>query len=159
MTDKRREEKKEERRRKRGEEKRREETRREKKQDSRRDKKGKIKEKMQRDKDERKKFFFVKNVLRPSNPPGEVAQNVSKKSLSDELFLNFSSKVQNLTVFSIMYMIRIRFFGPSELIQKYFRAARYWSLSRCVTTATTSIVSELSVAFASRCVAWRVCHQ
>ena len=41
--------------------------------------------------------FFQKNV---SNPPDELAQNVSKKkSLSDELFLHFSSKVQNLTVF------------------------------------------------------------
>ena len=30
----------------------------------------------------------------------------------------FSSKVQNLTVFSIIYMIRIRFFGPEELFQK-----------------------------------------
>ena len=46
-------------------------------------------------------FFFAKNVSRPSNPPDELAQNVSKKkkSLSDELFLHFSSKVQNLTVF------------------------------------------------------------
>ena len=35
-----------------------------------------------------------------------------RKSLSDELFLHFSSKVQNLTVFSITYMIRIRFLGP-----------------------------------------------
>ena len=47
-----------------------------------------------------------------------------KKSLSDELFLHFSSKVQNLTVFSIIYMIRIRCFGPGELIQKYFSAAQ-----------------------------------
>ena len=37
-----------------------------------------------------------------------------KKNLSDELFLHFSSKVQNLTVFSIIYMIRIRFFGPEN---------------------------------------------
>ena len=28
-------------------------------------------------------------------------------------------------MFSIIYMIRIRFFGPQELIQKHFRAARY----------------------------------
>ena len=48
-----------------------------------------------------------------------------KKNFSDELFLHFSSKVQNLTVFSIIYMIRIRFFGPGELIQKYFSAAQY----------------------------------
>ena len=46
------------------------------------------------------------------HPPDELAQHVSKKSLSDELFLHFSSKVENLTVFSIIYMIRIRFFGP-----------------------------------------------
>ena len=60
--------------------------------------------------DERKDaFVFEKNVSEPSNPPDELAQNVSKKkqTLSDELFLHFSSKVQNLTVFSIIYMIRI----------------------------------------------------
>ena len=34
---------------------------------------------MKRDKDERKSFFFAKNVSRPSNPPDELAQNVSKK--------------------------------------------------------------------------------
>ena len=47
-----------------------------------------------------------------------------KKSPSDELFLHFSAKVQNLAVFSIIYIIRIRFFGPGELIQNYFRAAQ-----------------------------------
>ena len=36
------------------------------------------------------------------------------------------SKVQNLTVFSIIYMIRIRFFGPGELIQKYFSAPQFF---------------------------------
>ena len=39
-----------------------------------------------------------------------------KKSLSDELFLHFSSNVQNLTVFSSIYMIRIRFFGPGGFV-------------------------------------------
>ena len=34
---------------------------------------------------------------------------------------------QNLTVFSIIYMIRIRFFVPGELIPKGVRAAQYWS--------------------------------
>ena len=34
-------------------------------------------------------MFFSKNVSRPSNPPDELTQNVSKKSLSDELFLHF----------------------------------------------------------------------
>ena len=40
-----------------------------------------------------------------------------KKKLS-ELFLIFRSKVQNITVFSIIYMIRIRFFGPGDLIHR-----------------------------------------
>ena len=58
-----------------------------------------------------------------------------KKSLSDELFLHFyPSKVQNLTVFSINYMIRIRFFGPAELIQKYFRAAQYRKIPAFIET-------------------------
>ena len=48
---------------------------------------------------------------------------VRQKSLLDELLLNFLSKVQNLTVFSIIYMIRIRFFGPR---------ARLVSLLECV---------------------------
>ena len=50
-----------------------------------------MKEKMKRDKDERKKDFFVKNVSEPSNPPDELGHNVSKKkkSISDELFLHF----------------------------------------------------------------------
>ena len=47
-----------------------------------------------------------------------------KKNFPDELFLHFSSKVQNLTVFSIIYMIRIRFFGPGELNQRTFPATR-----------------------------------
>ena len=37
-------------------------------------------------------FFFKKKVSRPSNPPGELAQHVSKKKNppSDEIFLHFS---------------------------------------------------------------------
>ena len=41
---------------------------------------------------ERKDDFLKMNVSRPSNPPDELAQNVSKKSLSDELFLHFFCK-------------------------------------------------------------------
>ena len=48
-----------------------------------------------------------------------------KKSLSDDLFLHFKSKVQNLTVVSIIYMIRIRFFGPGELKTRTLSGARY----------------------------------
>ena len=75
-------------------------------------------------------FFFSKIVSRPLNPPDELTQNVSKKkkSPSDELFLHFSEKVQNLTVFPIIYMIRIRYFGPRESIQNGFRAAQYATL-------------------------------
>ena len=59
------------------------------------------------------------------NPPGELAQNVSRKNPFRTNYSSIFSKVQNLTVFSIIYMIRIRFFGPRELIKRYFRAARY----------------------------------
>ena len=85
-----------------------------------------MKEKMKRGKDERKDFSST-NVSGPSNPPDELTQNVSKKkkNLSGELFLHFSSKVQNLTVLSISYMIRIRFFGSGELNQRAFSGARY----------------------------------
>ena len=71
---------------------RREKTRREKKQDKRRDKmkredereKGRQDEEKMKGKmnEKRRKrcFFFEKNVSRPSNPPDELAQNVSKKN-------------------------------------------------------------------------------
>ena len=104
-------------------EKRREE-RRENEQDKRRDrmKKGekmkekrrdKMKKKRKRDRDERKKvLIFLKDVSRPSNPPDELAQNVfeKKKSPSDELFLHFSAKVQNLAVFELFTRLEFVFF-------------------------------------------------
>ena len=48
-----------------------------------------------------------------------------KKKPFGRIIPPFSSKVQNLTVFSIIYMIRIRFFVPGELIQNGFSAAQY----------------------------------
>ena len=76
--------------------------------------------------DERKDDFFEKNVSELSNPPDELAQNVSKKNpFRTNYSPIFPSKVQNLTVFPIIYMIRIRFFGPGELIQNEFSAAQY----------------------------------
>ena len=70
-----------------------------------------------------------KNVSGPSNPPDELAQNVSKKNPFRTNYSSFfSAKVQNLAVFSFIYMIRIRFFGPQELIQNGFRRARYRSV-------------------------------
>ena len=54
-------------------------------------------------------------------PLGELAQNVSRKNPFRTNYSSIcSSKVQNLTVFSIIYMIRIRFFGSGELIQRTF---------------------------------------
>ena len=72
-------------------------------------------------------FFFSKNVSEHSNPPDELAQKCFEKQ--NPRRTNYSSicssKVQNMTVFSIIYMIRIRFFGSGELIQNGFRRARY----------------------------------
>ena len=46
---------------------------------------------MRRERWRKDDFFFKKNVSGHSNPPDELAQNVSKKkSLPDELFLHFS---------------------------------------------------------------------
>ena len=62
------------------------------------------------------KTIFSKNVSEPSNPPDELAQNVSTQNPRRTNYSSiFLSKVENLTVFSIIYMIRIRFFGPGEL--------------------------------------------
>ena len=75
---------------------------------------------------ESKDFFSKKKVSEPSSPPDELAQNVSKKNPRRTNYSSiFSSKVQNLTVFSIIHMIRIRFFEPGELIQNWFSAAQY----------------------------------
>ena len=63
-----------------------------------------------------------KNVTAPSYQSDELAQNVSKKTLSDALFLHFSSKVQNLTVFSIISRFEFDFSDRWELIQRFFRA-------------------------------------
>ena len=72
-----------------------------------------------------KEKFFLRNVSRPSDPPDDSAQNVSKNPFRTNYSSIFSSKVQNLTVFSIIYMIRIRFFGPGKLIQNGFSATQF----------------------------------
>ena len=51
-------------------------------------------------------------------------QNVSKNIPSGRII--FHSKVQNLAVFSIVYMIRLRFSGPRELFKRRFRAHGKW---------------------------------
>ena len=90
-------------------------------------KREKMKEKS-RDKMKRKKkkrdggvFFFSKKCLEHPNPPDELAQNVSKKFLSDDFIPFFSPKVQNLTVFSIVF----RFFLLGELNQRTVSAAQF----------------------------------
>ena len=105
---------------------RREKTRREKMKEERQDKtredergeREKMKDKIERDGDERKDDFLRKNV-------SESARRISPKCFEKNPFrTNYSSifplKVQNLTVFSINYVIRIRFFGPGELLQNGF---------------------------------------
>ena len=41
----------------------------------------------------------------------------------------FLQKFRILPFFSFIYTIRIRFFGPGELIQNHFRAAQYFESS------------------------------
>ena len=59
-------------------------------------------------------MILLNNASNHKNPPDELSHNDSKKSRSDELFVR---KFRILPVFSNIYMIRIRFFGPLELIQ------------------------------------------
>ena len=73
----------------------------------------KEKMKIEMKRNERKDDFFQKS-FKTLKPAKSISPKCFKKNLSDELFLHFSSKVQNLTVFPIIYMIRIRFFGPGE---------------------------------------------
>ena len=68
---------------------------------------------------ERKEDFFCEKMflnpqIRQMNWPKMFRKNPFRTNYSSF----FSSKVQNLIVFPIIYMIRIRFFGPGELIQK-----------------------------------------
>ena len=63
-----------------------------------------------------KVIFVFDKCLRTPKLPDELAQHVSNKSFSDQFFHIFLSKVQNIAVFSTIYMIRNRFFGPRELI-------------------------------------------
>ena len=96
---------------------------------------------------ERKEDFFQKNVSRPSNPTDELAQNVSNKNPFRTNYSSiYSSNVPNLTVFSIIYMVQIRFFGPGELNQKGVRRAQY-----CSTKETIDFVLRIVATFARFC--------
>ena len=66
-----------------------------------------------------------KNVSRPSNPPDESAQHVSKKiPVGTNYSSIFSAKVQNLAVFFNYLHDSNSIFGPRKLNQKEFRAAQ-----------------------------------
>ena len=65
----------------------------------------------------------MKNVSRPSNPPDELAQHVSKKPFSDELFLLFcfeSSEYHRL--FNCLHDSNSIFSGRENEFRDIFRA-------------------------------------
>ena len=62
-------------------------------------------------------FIFLKNVWEHPNPPDELAKMFWKKPFRTPYFLR---KFRIWPFCSIIYMIRIRFFGPGELFQKGF---------------------------------------
>ena len=63
-----------------------------------------------------------------------------KKSLLDELFLHFSAKVQNLAVFSFMYMIRIRFFWARGINSEIFSGGTVMRLMRLLTSGAGGLI-------------------
>ena len=61
-----------------------------------------------------KEKILLKNVWEFPYSLDELAQNVSKKIPFGRIIPLFFSKVQSFTVFSVLYMIRIRLFGPEN---------------------------------------------
>ena len=70
-------------------------------------------------KDDFSKKMFQNPQTRQMNWP----KMFRKKIPVGRIIPPFSAKVQNMTVFSFIYMIRIRFSGPGELNQNGFWAA------------------------------------
>ena len=113
--------------------------------DQRREKRRKEKREARQEKrqdEERERWktkIFSKKCFKTLKPARWISSTCFEKdSLSDELFLLFSAKVQNLAVFWIIYMIRIRFFGPRELNQKGFSGAQCEGYLRFVLVEGTS---------------------
>ena len=79
---------------------------------SRDQEKMKMKEKMREKRREKtEEMISLKNVSNQKNPPDEFSHN-------DSIKITFGRTIRsNLTVFSVIYMIRIRIYGPRELIQ------------------------------------------
>ena len=74
----------------------------------------------------RRRNIFPKKSQNSKNPPDELSHHDSKQNPAGiNHSVVCSSKVQNLTHFSINSMIRIRFSGCQELIWKGFPRARY----------------------------------
>ena len=76
-------------------------------------------------------FFFVNNVSRPSNPPDELAKNVSKKIPFGRIVPPFFlRKFRILPCFQLFTLFEFDFSGRGELNQKGFSGAQYWSLTQ-----------------------------
>ena len=106
--------------------------RRQRKREKTRSRREKMKKKREdeRDNEEREMkrgdFFFFKKCFKTLKPARWISPKCfEKKSLPDELFLHFSFESSESGRFWIIYRIRIRFFGPQELIQRGFSGAQY----------------------------------
>ena len=83
-------------------------------------------DKRQDEKEERRIFCFFKKMFENSQIRQMNKRNMfRKKMFSDGLFLHFFLESSESDRFPIIYMIRIRFFGPVELNQKGFSTAQY----------------------------------
>ena len=71
------------------------------------------------------KCYFKKKCLRTPKSARWIRPTCPPKISFGRIILLVLLKVQNLTVFSIIYMIKIRFFGLGDLFQKGFRVAQY----------------------------------
>ena len=70
--------------------------------EERREKREERGERREERREKRREENFFKKVSRPSNPPDELAQNVSKKNPFRTNYSSiFSAKVQNLAVFHL----------------------------------------------------------
>ena len=78
-------------------------------------------DKTRQDKTREMKEDIVENMSEKKKTPGELAHLMFRtKKPCGRFSTVFLRNVQNLTVVSTIYMIRIRFFGPRELIQRRF---------------------------------------
>ena len=85
----------------------------------------------------KEKRIFCEHVSEPSNLPDELGQNVSKNihvgRFIPPLFLQKFRIWPFFFFFFFFFFIYLHdsnsfFFGPGELIQKYFRAAQHWDV-------------------------------